>query len=145
LLKLSATKQAFINDFLQKPLIARLATIDEEHHPHVVPVWFGWDGDCLWVSSYSNTRKVQNIRGNPHISIAVDIEDKNGATKAVILEGAVELVAEPRDFLKDKFTWIYERYLGKDGVLAKEPQSWINDEKNLLIRLTPQKVITWNW
>jgi PPOX class probable F420-dependent enzyme len=145
MVKLSTKKQAFITDFLQRPLTARLATVDENHHPHVVPVWFGWDGDNLWVSSFSNTRKVKNIRGNTHISITVDIEDKDGATQAIILEGAAELVTQPHDFLKEKFTWIYERYLGMEGVQAKNPQSWINDEKNLLIRLAPQRVITWNW
>ena len=145
MLKLPAKKQIFINEFLKRPLTARLATVDKEHRPHVVPVWFGWDGDCLWISSYSNTRKVQNIKCNPFISIAVDTEEMNGTTKAVVLEGKAKLITSPRDFLKQKFTWIYERYMGSEGVRAKEPQSWINDEKNLLIRLMPQKVTTWDW
>jgi hypothetical protein len=99
----------------------------------------------LWISSYSNTQKIENILANPNISISVDISDEDEHTKAVILEGKAELVREPREFLVQKFYWIYERYLGKEGAKAKDPQSWINDPHNLLIRLEPEKIITWDW
>jgi hypothetical protein len=57
----------------------------------------------------------------------------------VILEGAVELVTEPRELVARQSTWIYTRYLGEAGVLEAEPQSWIHDPENLLIKLTPEE------
>jgi general stress protein 26 len=145
MLDLPLEKRAFVNDLLEKPLIARIATSDKNNQPHVVPVWFGWDGESIWISSYSNTRKVQDLETNQCVSIVVDIAEENGGTKAVILEGSATLVKEPHDLLNKQFYWIYERYLGKKGVMEKSPQSWINDPHNLLIRLIPDKVITWNW
>lgn len=139
--QISAQKQIIINEFLQQPLIARMATADLNGQPHVVPVWFGWDGSTLWISSYSNTRKVCELEKNPKISVVIDVANDNGDNKGVIFEGAVELIREPRAFLRAKFVWIYTRYLGSDGVLAEEPQSWIEDPHNLLIKLTPEKVI----
>jgi PPOX class probable F420-dependent enzyme len=139
--QLSPQKQAVINKFLQQPLIARMATADMNGQPHVVPVWFGWDGTTLWISSYSNTRKVGELERNPKISVVMDIAEDGGTNKGVIFEGSVELIREPREFLREKFVWIYTRYLGTEGVLAKEPQSWIEDPHNLLIKLTPDKVI----
>jgi hypothetical protein len=38
---------------------------------------------------------------------------------------------------------IYIRYLGLEGVKEPEPQSWLNDPENLLIKLTPEKIISW--
>ena len=38
-------KQIVMNQVLSQPLIARLATADQNNQPHVVPVWFGWDGE----------------------------------------------------------------------------------------------------
>ncbi len=131
-----------INDFLQQPLIARMATADMNGQPHVVPVWFGWDGETLWISSYSNTRKVIELEKNPKISVVIDEAKDNGENKGVIFEGVVELIREPRSFLHDQFVWIYTRYLGSDGILAAEPQSWIEDPHNLLIKLIPAKVIS---
>ena len=53
------------------------------------------------------------------------------------------------DVIKDpavvvpRSTSIYERYLGKDGVLQAEPASWIVDPENRVIRLRPERVYTW--
>lgn len=138
---ISDEKIEIINEILQQPLIARMATADLSGQPHVVPVWFGWDGATLWISSYSNTRKVGDLGKNPKISVVIDVAEENGENKGVIFEGSVELVRAPREFLREKFVWIYTRYLGTEGVLAAEPQSWIEDPHNLLIKLTPDKVI----
>lgn len=142
---LSDEKQKFVNEFLSQPLIARMATADKSGQPHVVPVWFGWDGECLWISSYSNTRKVVELETNPKISICIDTTGEAGETKAVILEGKVELIKQPVEFLQQQFRWIYQRYLGEKGVLEKPPQEWIHDPHHLLIKLKPARIFTWNW
>lgn len=133
-----------VDELLNQALIARMATADNNGQPHVVPVWFGWDGESMWISSYSNTRKVQELEKNSKISISVDVTGGKGETRAVILEGKVELVKDPREFLRKQFYWIYKRYLGEEGVMASSPQEWIEDPHNLLIKLTPYKVYTWN-
>ena len=138
-------KQLVMNQVLSQPLIARLATADQNNQPHVVPVWFGWDGEFLWISSFSNTRKIRDLQQNPKVSVAIDVSGEDGKTKAVIMEGRVELVVEPRDFLRNQFAWIYTLYLGEDGVKAKDPQEWIEDTHNLLIKLSPEQVYVWNW
>ena len=58
-------KQIVMNQVLSQPLIARLATADQNNQPHVVPVWFGWDGEFLWISSFSNTRKIKRFAAEP--------------------------------------------------------------------------------
>ena len=40
-------KQALIEATLAQPVLARLATANPRSlQPHVVPVWFWWDGEC---------------------------------------------------------------------------------------------------
>ncbi len=138
-------KRKLIDAFLEKPLIARMATADRHARPHVVPVWYAWDGTTIWISSFASTRKVAELRQNPYLSISIDVAEQNGATRAVILEGKSELITEPREFVASQSYWIYKRYLGDEGVLAKEPQSWIHDPENLLIKLTPEDIYTWEF
>ena len=111
----------------------------------MVPVWFGWDGTSIWISSFASTRKVNELMQNPWVSIAVDVGDETGQTRAVILEGRAVLVSEPRELVRQQSTWIYTRYLGEAGVLEKEPQSWIADPENLLIKLTPERAFAWSY
>jgi nitroimidazol reductase NimA-like FMN-containing flavoprotein (pyridoxamine 5'-phosphate oxidase superfamily) len=138
-------KKKFIDEFLDKPLTARVATADGSGHPHVVPVWYAWDGKTVWISSFTNTRKVTELENNPYISIAIDVDERGGAAKAVVLEGKAELVKEPRELVAEKSRWIYTRYLGEKGVLEKEPQSWIHDPLNLIIKLTPEDIFSWEY
>ncbi len=132
-----------INKFLELVLICRIATVDSQGYPHVVPGWYGWDGESLWISAFRSTRKVRNIRYTPMISVAIDTTTNHLDNRAVVLEGKAELVERPRDFLREKTTWIYSRYLGTEGVLKEEPQSWIDDDENLLIKLTPERIKSW--
>ena len=38
-----------INEFLAGPIVARVATIDEDGLPYITPVWQEWDGAALWI------------------------------------------------------------------------------------------------
>ena len=85
-------KKAFIDSFLDGAHIARLATADREGRPHVVPVWYAWDGESIWISSYSSTRKFNNLKDNRNVSVVIDVTGGEGETKAVLFEGKATLV-----------------------------------------------------
>ena len=138
-------KRDFVNTFLAEPRIARMATANREGQPHVVPVWYAWDGNTLWISAYADTRKVKDLQENPLISVAIDEVSPEGKTQAVILEGKAVLLHEPVELLKRQFTWIYSRYVGADHVSEPIYQDWINDPQNTLIKLTPNKIYVWSW
>jgi PPOX class probable F420-dependent enzyme len=122
-----------------------MATANKDGQPHVVPVWYAWDGNTLWISAYADTRKVKDLQENPLISVAIDEVSADGKTQAVILEGKAELLRGPAELLQRQFTWIYSRYVGADHVSEPIYQDWIHDPLNALIKLTPAKVYTWSW
>lgn len=136
--------QPWMNEFLARNLLARMATADPDTaQPHVVPVWFGWDGAVLWIHSYRTTRKIRELQRNPLISVVVDVPGGEEESKAVVFEGRAELVSGPRDWLEKQIAWIYEKYLGPEGVLEPDPQEWIHSPDGLLIKLAPEKVYSW--
>jgi PPOX class probable F420-dependent enzyme len=143
--ELSPEKRNFVNTFLSEPRIARMATANREGQPHVVPVWYAWDGNTLWISAYADTRKVKDLQENPLISVAIDEVSQDGKMQAVILEGKAVLLHEPAELLKRQFTWIYSRYVGADHVSGPTYQDWINDPLNALIKLTPARISAWSW
>lgn len=138
----SETKAEKLRAYLDKPHLARLATVNPATlMPHVVPVWFGWDGTSLWISAFSSTKKIKNLLKNLNCAVVIDTTE-NGA-HGVMMEGRAELIVEEREVVYQKSTWIYTRYLGEEGVLEKEPQSWIYDAENMIIKLTPEKISLW--
>jgi PPOX class probable F420-dependent enzyme len=129
--------------FLARPLLGRLATASTDGQPHVVPVWFLFEDGFVWISAFQSTRKVIDLERNPKCAIVVDVEQGQGEISAVAIEGRAELVREPFEAVKGRTGRIYAKYLGSEGALAPDPQSWLNSPENLLIKLTPTRVKTW--
>lgn len=142
--ELDPERKAKMDALLDQPILARIASASARtNQPHIVPVWFLWDGESVWISSYVSTRKVRELQGNPRCAILIDDPDSQLGIAAALLEGQAELVAEPRDFMEEMTARVYTRYLGPEGVLAPDPQSWIHSPEALLIKLTPQDVYIW--
>lgn len=132
-----------IDDFLDRSLLARMATASvATAQPHVVPVWYLWDGQSIWVRGHSSTRKFKELAANPACSIIVDHATSGVDFWAVLLEGRAELIADPT-VVVPAAERIYARYIGNDGAHAPVPQSWIHDAESLLLKLTPSRIVTW--
>jgi nitroimidazol reductase NimA-like FMN-containing flavoprotein (pyridoxamine 5'-phosphate oxidase superfamily) len=137
-------RKPLVEAVLAEPVLARLATTNPKTlQPHVVPVWFMWDGENIWISSFVSTRKIRELKINPRGAVLIESKQQGGKLTAVLLEGDVELVTQPRQMVSEIATRIYVRYLGAEGVMKPEPQSWLVDPENLLIKLTPRRIISW--
>ncbi len=134
-------KKAKIDEFLKGKWTARIATANPKNcQPHVVPVWYLWDGESVYIHAYIKFRKSRELLANPRCSIAIDTEQAGQPIRGVILEGKAEIVAEPRQFVHDTAEKIYLRYITPEEVSAPAPQSWLNDPEITLIKLTPSQI-----
>ena len=132
-----------IDSYLDQPLLARMATASAATaQPHVVPVWYLWDGQSIWVHGHSSTRKFKELAANPACSIAIDHAASGVDFWAVLLEGQAELITDPA-VVQGIAERIYARYIGVEGVQDPTPQSWIHDAESLLLKLTPARVVSW--
>ncbi len=137
-----------IDAFLALPSMARLATAvpskadSNFFQPHNVPVWFHWDGNNLYISAFQSTRKLKEVQQNPYIAVIVDLPEAIDGAQAVLMEGKAEVVLSSQT-VQDMSRVIYAKYMGPEGVKAPEPQSWIVDPENAIIKLTPARIYTW--
>jgi general stress protein 26 len=131
--------------FLEGPHLARLATCNPNTlQPHVVPVWYEWDGCSIWISTFRSTRKIKEILKNGRVALVVDTAIDSDTNMGVMFEGRVELIDDPQSGIQQG-TSIYARYLGVDGAQAPTPQSWLHDAEHVLIKLTPEWVHVWGF
>ena len=52
-----------------------LSTASTDGTPHLVPIWFSWDGERLFVASKPQAKKVRNLRQNPRLMLALGEPD----------------------------------------------------------------------
>jgi len=83
--------------------VARLATVDPEGRPHVVPICFAIDGDTLYTAvdeKPKRTRRLQrlvNVEANPRVEVLIDHYDEDWARLWWIrLRGTARIVDDPR-------------------------------------------------
>ena len=60
-------------EFLKKQKILHLATVDNTGTPHIVPVWYMYSRDKIYVGTNTKTEKAKNIKTNKKVSFCVDV------------------------------------------------------------------------
>ena len=75
IIKGNMTKEQ-IDAFLVEPLLARIATASiQDLQPHVVPVWYYWDREILWISTFAGSQKAKDLTTNPHCAVTIDLTE----------------------------------------------------------------------
>jgi Pyridoxamine 5'-phosphate oxidase len=128
-----------LDAFLGEGRIARLACIDDEGWPYVVPCWQEWDGEGFWVIPRKKSAWAGYLRQEPRCAITVD---EDGTLRKVIAQCTAKLVEEPN--VGGRWVPIAERmslrYLGENGPKYLEPTL---DKPRWLFYLEPHRLWTW--
>ncbi len=61
-----------ISQFLNAPLVARLACLTPSGKPHVVPVWQKWDGTAFYVVAWQGSQWAEYVQRHPEVSLTID-------------------------------------------------------------------------
>ena len=84
--------------------VARLATVDAEGRPHLVPICFVLDGGTLYTAVDSKPKRtealkrLENVRVNPRVAVLVDhYEDDWSRLWWVRLDGRARVVEDARE------------------------------------------------
>src|SRR5215470_10155062 len=131
-----------IKEFLAGPVVARVATIDEEGLPYITPVWQEWDGEAIWIVPRERSAWVQHIKHNPNV--AISCAEDAGTYKRVLFRGQAEIVSGP-ERMQGKCLEVANRmatrYLGEHGPDYLVPTY---DRPRYLIKVAPSTMVTWD-
>lgn len=95
-----------MREFLKKPLIARMTTLDSNGYPHIVPVWYLLDGDDIVVTSMQKTRKNGHIKNNAKGALTVGGQPGDGG--GYLFKGDWEIEPDPDNAWLMKIAVHYE-------------------------------------
>jgi PPOX class probable F420-dependent enzyme len=134
-LDLTDSKQAHIDERLRTDLIAWFTSVRPNGRPHVVPVWFLWDGATVLVFSMPN-QKVRNLRAQPAVMLALD--DSHGGEDVILIEGQSELLpAGATSPIGEEYA---RKYAGKFAAMHWSPEAMAKSYSQA-IRITPTRFL----
>ena len=135
----SLSPAARIDGLLRSESTVWLSTVAPDGAPHLVPIWFSWDGDRLFVASKPQARKVRNLRENPRLMIALGEPDED--FDVGLVEAEAELPdARTSDLLPaDHFA----KYADRMRAMGLTPDEYLETySQPILIR--PTRFLPWH-
>jgi len=86
-----------IDEFLSGRWLARLATLGKDGYPHVAPLLYYWDGECVYFELTRNRQSCKNLRRDSRCSVVIDMDERplmgirSNLAKAVLIIGDAEM------------------------------------------------------
>ena len=81
---------AQVAGFMQKQQVASFCTVDIHNRPHVVPVFFTYENNKVFIHTDRKSQKVHNLLKNPHVALTV--YSGGHGEEAVIIRGKARIV-----------------------------------------------------
>jgi hypothetical protein len=122
-----------VRAYFSQPIIVRMAVIDSDGYPHVVPVWVGVDGDDLVIISFRRTRKNDYLQANPKGSLSAGGDP--AGTEGYLLKGEFSLEDDIAHRWLREITYHYETKEDAERLLT----DWEKDDM-VVIRLKVSSV-----
>lgn len=137
-----------LKTIIDKAKVARLATVDSEHKPHLIPVVFAFDNDSYFIPidektkrfKPENLKRTKNIQQNSDVALLID-EYNDDWTKLyfVMIQGKASIIGGKKleqnelSLLEKAHKLLIDKYLQYQKIGIGE----------YIIVIIPQKVITW--
>ena len=144
------TDDTYPKSIIHKARVARLATVDLECMPHLVPVVFAFDNDRDFYfipidgktkrSRPENLKRVRNIKENPNVALLID-EYNEDWTKLyfIMIQGMASIIGGKK--LDENEMSLLEK--AHKLLCNKYPQYQKIGVGEYVIMIMPQKVIAW--
>lgn len=123
--------------------VASVATVGPDGRPHVVPLWFVWTEDAVYISTRRPSRTWSNAALDPRVCLAVDLGRSWVELAGIQIEGRAEPLFPDDPIMRKPISAWHEKYrslLAGDGFgrFAEEV------ERLAFLRVVPERIKTWD-
>ena len=129
-----------LDELLVEEKILHLATVDN-NNPHVVPVWFMYKKNSIFIGTNTKTRKAQNVAINNKVSFCVDRGIRAPDIRGVMGKGNAKLIQEKQE-VKELAEEILLRYFSS---LENESAQELLNDTNCIIKIIPNQMRHWSY
>ncbi len=124
-----------INEFLARPLVGVITTMDAQGRPRATPIWYAWKDGAAYMFTSRDSLKWRNLERNPYASLCVDWREPPYA--AVTMDGPVQEVGKS---VYELALGMARRYYGEEEGREFAEAYRDNPPDVVAIALTPRRV-----
>jgi PPOX class probable F420-dependent enzyme len=131
--------QAQIDEFLQTPRHAIVATNRSDGPPQISSVWFLYEEGSIYFGISSESAKFHNLRRDARLSVCVDAGHPDART--VTIYGTTELIEDDTAWRDDMLRRITRRYAKSEEEARQFNEEAGAGSEDVLVVVTPTKTI----
>lgn len=114
-----------LDELLLTERVMRLATVGADGRPHVVPLWFVWDGTRFWVNNLNRSRRTRDLEAGRAASFVVDAGEVYAELRGVSGDVEARFVDDGEDTIDVRRAFA-AKYLGTDEPMELMPShTWL--------------------
>ncbi|MDQ2717336.1 MAG: TIGR03667 family PPOX class F420-dependent oxidoreductase [Chloroflexota bacterium] len=138
-MKLDTTQPAaaHIDERLRSDSVIWLGSVRADGRPHLVAVWFLWDGDTFLIFSQPGKQKVRNLQQNRNVVLALD--NTQGGDDVIVVEGQATLL-DPTDIDVTTLPAFVQKYSAHIKEIGMTPEAMAQSYSQP-IRIVPTKFV----
>ncbi len=115
-----------------------ISSVRPDGLPHVLPIWFSWDGRAIWLFSKPSAQKIRNLRHCPTVMIALG--SAHPGFDVELVEGRAEILDE-RTFEVLSLAHV-DKYRDAMSRAALTAQVYA-ERYSQPVRIIPSRVLDW--
>jgi len=137
--RLADLAAARLDRLLLTETVVWLSSVGADGLPHLVPVWFSWDGAAVLIASKPSAKKVRNVRANPRVMLALGEPDDD--FDVGMLEGMADVLQAPATAVLPATH--LPRYLSRMAAIGLSTEEYFATYSQV-IRIRPTRFLPWH-
>lgn len=129
--------RAFL-DRTNPALLGVVGTLRKDGSPHVVPVWYRYDGEAVHIWSDEGRGWVRNVRRDPRVAFSV--QEIEPPYAAVVMRGRVEVESRDGRAIDEEIRTITRRYI-EEAEVASYIAGWAH--LRTIVTIRPDAISSW--
>jgi general stress protein 26 len=123
--------------------VVTVATLEPDGSPHVVPLWFVWPEDAIYVSTRREGRTWANVSVDPRVALTIDLGRAWIEIAGIEVHGRAELLPAEHAEMRQPISAWHEKYR---PLLAGDGFPRFAEEVGGLgfLRVTPTRIAAWD-
>jgi PPOX class probable F420-dependent enzyme len=132
-----------LSDLVAEAKVATFCTTNPDGTIHAVPVWFRSDNGSFRFFTGRRSRKCDNLRRDPRVSISLSINRlDDGPSSVALIYGTATVNNAPLAEVLKTARWIMERYVDEEGVNTRLAD--ITDGAVALVDIEPTRIVAYH-
>lgn len=115
--------------------------------PHPMPMWYVREPDgTIRMTTYATSQKVLNLRRDPRVSVLAESGTEYQELRGVVFYGRAELIDDTEQVIDTLLAAAGNPARGADAEQQKAIREGMrkNASKRVLIRVKPERVVSWD-